>query len=39
VSTIRLFGSPATLLEAEKVMTQIGATYFEPNKDVRPSRT
>ena len=35
VSTIRLFGSPATLLEAEKVMTQIGATYFEPNKDVR----
>jgi len=31
VSTIRLFGSPATLLEAEKV----GATYFAPNKDVR----
>jgi hypothetical protein len=35
VSTIRLFGNPATLLEAEKVMTQIGATYFAPNKDVR----
>lgn len=35
VSTIRLFGSPATLLEAEKVMTEIGATYFAPNKDVR----
>jgi hypothetical protein len=35
VSTIRLFGGPATLLEAEKVMSQIGATYFAPNKDVR----
>lgn len=35
VSTIRLFGNPATLLEAEKVMTQIGETYFAPNKDVR----
>jgi hypothetical protein len=35
VSTIRLFGDPRTLLEAEKVMSQIGATYFAPNKDVR----
>ena len=35
MSTIRLFGDPRTLLEAEKVMSQIGATYFAPNKDVR----
>ena len=35
VSTIRLFGNPSTLLEAEKVMSQIGAAYFAPNKDVR----
>ena len=35
VSTIRLFGNPKTLLEAEKVMREIGATYFAPNKDVR----
>jgi hypothetical protein len=35
VSTIRLFGEPRTLEEAEKVMRQIGATYFAPNKDVR----
>ena len=35
VSTIRLFGQPRTLEEAEKVMQRIGATYFAPNKDVR----
>jgi hypothetical protein len=35
VSTIRLFGDSNTLLEAEKVMSEIGATYFAPNKDVR----
>lgn len=35
VSTIRLFGQPKTLVEAEKVMREIGATYFAPNKDVR----
>lgn len=35
VSTIRLFGGPGALREAEKVMSQIGAAYFAPNKDVR----
>jgi hypothetical protein len=35
VSTIRLFGDPRTLHEAEKVMREIGAAYFAPNKDVR----
>jgi hypothetical protein len=34
VSTIRLFGGQGPLREAEKVMSQIGATYFAPNKDV-----
>src|SRR5688572_2709147 len=35
VSTIRLFGGPGPLREAEKVMSQIGATYFAPNKELR----
>ena len=34
VSTIRLFGGPGALREAEKVMSQIGAAYFAPKKDV-----
>ena len=33
VNTIRLFGQPRTLEEAERVMNQIGAAYFAPNKD------
>ncbi|MDB5414769.1 MAG: hypothetical protein JWR10_3104 [Rubritepida sp.] len=35
VSTLRLFGQPRTLREAELVMNRVGAAYFEPNKDVR----
>jgi UTP:GlnB (protein PII) uridylyltransferase len=35
VSTLRLFGHPRTLQAAEEVMTRIGATYFEPNKELR----
>lgn len=35
VSMIRLFGRPRTLEEAERVMRQIGATYFAPNKELR----
>jgi hypothetical protein len=35
VSTIRLFGEPRTLDEAERVIRQIGATYFAPNKELR----
>lgn len=35
VSTLRLFGQPRTLQEAERVMSRIGAVYFEPNKDLR----
>lgn len=35
VSTLRLFGRPRTLEEAEKVMNQIGAAYFAPNKELR----
>ena len=35
VSTIRLFGDPRTLHEAEEVMRQIGATYFAPNKELK----
>ena len=35
VSTIRLFGQKQTLEEAERVMSQIGAAYFAPNKDLR----
>jgi hypothetical protein len=34
-SRIRLFGAPQTLEEAERVVTQIGAAYFAPNKDLR----
>jgi hypothetical protein len=34
VSTIRLFGQPRTLEEAERVMNQIGAAYFAPNKEL-----
>jgi len=29
---MRLFGEPQTLEEAERVITQIGSTYFAPNK-------
>ena len=32
---LRLFGQPRTLHEAEQVMNRIGATYFEPNKELR----
>lgn len=35
VSTIRLFGRQRTLVEAERVMTAIGAAYFAPNKELR----
>jgi hypothetical protein len=35
VNTIRLFGQPRTLEEAERVMNQIGAAYFAPNKELR----
>jgi hypothetical protein len=35
VSTLRLFGQPQTIKEAERVMNQIGATYFAPNKELR----
>jgi hypothetical protein len=35
VSILCLFGQPRTLLEAELVMNRIGATYFEPNKELR----
>ena len=35
VSTIRLFGQPQTLEEAEQVMNRIGAAYFAPNKELR----
>jgi hypothetical protein len=35
VSMIRLFGQPRTLKEAERVMNQIGAAYFAPNKELR----
>jgi len=35
VSTIRLFGGPQTLEEAERIMKQIGAAYFAPNKELR----
>ena len=34
-SRIRLFGEPQTLEEAERVISQIGTTYFAPNKDLR----
>jgi hypothetical protein len=34
VSTIRLFGQPQTLKEAEQVMNRIGAAYFAPNKEL-----
>ena len=32
---MRLFGEPQTLEEAERVITQIGSTYFAPIKEVR----
>ncbi|MDO9711916.1 hypothetical protein [Paracraurococcus lichenis] len=35
VSTIRLFGRPRTLAEAERIMDRIGAAYFAPNKALR----
>lgn len=35
VSTLRLFGQPQTIKEAERVMNQIGATYFAQNKELR----
>lgn len=35
VSTLRLFGQARTLAAAEEVMRRIGATYFEPNKELR----
>ena len=34
-SRVRLFGEPQTLEEAERVITQIGAAYFAPNKELR----
>ena len=34
-SRIRLFGDPRTLEEAERVVNQIGAAYFAPNKDLQ----
>ncbi|AWN42925.1 hypothetical protein [Methylobacterium durans] len=34
VNTIRLFGDPWTLEEAERVMHRIGETYFSPNTDL-----
>ena len=35
VCPIRLFGEPQTLKEAERIMKQIGAAYFAPNKELR----
>jgi hypothetical protein len=35
VCTIRLFSEPQTLKEAERIMKQIGAAYFAPNKELR----
>ena len=35
VNTIRLFAHARTLEEAERVIQQIGATYFAPNKELR----
>jgi len=35
VSMTRLFGQPRTLEEAERVMHQIGAACFAPNKELR----
>ena len=35
VNTIRLFAQPRTLEEVERVMNQIGAAYFAPNKELR----
>jgi len=37
VCIIRLFGQPRTVEEAERVMSQIGAAYFAPNKELRLS--
>ncbi len=35
VSTMRLFGAPQTIREAEVVVDQIGAAYFAPNKELQ----
>lgn len=35
VSTMRLFGAPDTIREAEAVVDLIGATYFAPNKELQ----
>ena len=35
VNTIRLFADQRTLEEAERVLVQIGTTYFAPNKELR----
>jgi hypothetical protein len=35
VCKIRLFGKPQTLVEAERIMKQIGVAYFAPNKELR----
>lgn len=35
MSTLRLFAAPRTMREAERVVQRIGATYFEPNKELR----
>ncbi len=35
VSTLRLFGDPGTVTEAEHVVNRIGAAYFAPNKELR----
>jgi hypothetical protein len=35
MSTLRLFGAPRTMHEAERVLNQIGAAYFAPNKELR----
>lgn len=35
VSTMRLFGAPRTVHEAETVVNQIGAAYFAPNKELQ----
>ncbi len=35
INTIRLFGRPQTLEAAERVIVDIGAPYFAPNKELR----
>jgi hypothetical protein len=34
MSTMRLFGSPRTVDEAERVLNRIGAAYFAPNREI-----